>query len=577
MLNHIDKAHPETKPADTQAKITTIFCSTNQKKWPINDERALALTRDVCGYIVEELRPLTTVESKAFRRMMRRAEPSYEVPSRKYITANFLRKSYNEEAEKLKTEVESATMVGLTHDLWTSKATQSFGTFTAQFITEEFELKCKVLQTRCLKGSHTGAAIAESFLKCKEEWHIGDVIVTTDNAGNETKALDQLGWIHFGCLGHNINLAVRKALSNRKADNLVSKGRLLVGYFHRSTAANHILTEKQKIELHRPYQGHHLIQDCQTRWNSTYEMLARLIEQMPAIKAVAYSGEIPKDLRNLLFTDDEIEFAKSLCGILKGFKSATTALSSESQVTSSSILPSYVKFNKMLEEKPGDCDVVKKMKNEAEINFAKRQNFTEEQKRVLSLATVLDPRTKAFIETNVAEELLLNNGMPSVKEEPLDTAPAMVNDELPEAPTTSTQQGEIDASSIEVKEEPDTKRIKLEPQVGEQLAWLDDVIYVSSEPAQPSNLESESKSYLHEPATSQDPLTWWRTRKDAYPRLSSMARKYLAFPASSVSSERVFSLAGNIVTKKRSLLAEENIDMLIFLNKNKTFDASDFE
>lgn len=46
------------------------------------------------------------------------------------------------------------------------------------------------------------------------------------------------------------------------------------------------------------------------------------------------------------------------------------------------------------------------------------------------------------------------------------------------------------------------------------------------------------------------PLEWWAAHAGAYGELSSLARKYLATPATSVPCERLFSLAGNIIQKK---------------------------
>lgn len=75
-----------------------------------------------------------------------------------------------------------------------------------------------------------------------------------------------------------------------------------------------------------------------------------------------------------------------------------------------------------------------------------------------------------------------------------------------------------------------------------------------------------------------NPLLWWKEQQDL-PLLSSLAKRYLCIPATSVASERVFSTAGDIVSTKRSLLKHEHVDQLIFLKKNlpskKTEDNDD--
>ena len=53
-----------------------------------------------------------------------------------------------------------------------------------------------------------------------------------------------------------------------------------------------------------------------------------------------------------------------------------------------------------------------------------------------------------------------------------------------------------------------------------------------------------------------------------FPCLSEMAQKYLSCPPSSVESERLFSIGGNIITSKRNRLGADNSEKLMFLNYN---------
>ena len=65
-----------------------------------------------------------------------------------------------------------------------------------------------------------------------------------------------------------------------------------------------------------------------------------------------------------------------------------------------------------------------------------------------------------------------------------------------------------------------------------------------------------------------NPLLWWKSHDHTYTHLAELARRRLTSPGTSVPSERLFSAAGNLVSAKRNCLLSNNIDMLLFLNKN---------
>ena len=66
----------------------------------------------------------------------------------------------------------------------------------------------------------------------------------------------------------------------------------------------------------------------------------------------------------------------------------------------------------------------------------------------------------------------------------------------------------------------------------------------------------------------QDSLQWWRQHSSSLPILSRVARRYLNIPATSASSERIFSSAGLLVTKKRSVINSNTVAEVTFLQSN---------
>ena len=64
------------------------------------------------------------------------------------------------------------------------------------------------------------------------------------------------------------------------------------------------------------------------------------------------------------------------------------------------------------------------------------------------------------------------------------------------------------------------------------------------------------------------PFTWWETNQLRLPKLSKLAARFLSAPPSSVESERLFSVGGQIYTPRRNRLAAETGKKLMFLNFN---------
>ena len=66
----------------------------------------------------------------------------------------------------------------------------------------------------------------------------------------------------------------------------------------------------------------------------------------------------------------------------------------------------------------------------------------------------------------------------------------------------------------------------------------------------------------------EDPLAWWKKSMSRFPTLERIAREYLAIPAMSTLSEKMFSAARYLSSQRRSRLSGENLNQLVFLNKN---------
>ena len=68
-----------------------------------------------------------------------------------------------------------------------------------------------------------------------------------------------------------------------------------------------------------------------------------------------------------------------------------------------------------------------------------------------------------------------------------------------------------------------------------------------------------------------DLFEFWMQQCENFPQLFQLAKQVLIIPASNTCVERMFSVSGATVTEKRTRLAIEKIDKMIFLSRSLSY------
>ena len=80
-------------------------------------------------------------------------------------------------------------------------------------------------------------------------------------------------------------------------------------------------------------------------------------------------------------------------------------------------------------------------------------------------------------------------------------------------------------------------------------------------------LSSTSSTFMSPTQTSRG-LQWWQSHTSTFPVVAEVARRMLSIPATSVASGRLFSKAGDVITKKRNQLSLSCANRVLFLMEN---------
>lgn len=201
LLKHLKGQHSAVKLVEKISGAATnvtvepsaTTCPTPAKQQRLDFSRQIpttsgeGLNKLVAGYIVDEMLPISTVDSPSFRRIIERIPVQRNVclPHRKTF-ATYLEKEYATMEANLKATLETVQYVSTTADIWTANNKSYMGVTLHWINRDTLKHNKAALACKRLKGKHTFDVTASELEQIHSSYGLlNKVVVTvTDNASN---------------------------------------------------------------------------------------------------------------------------------------------------------------------------------------------------------------------------------------------------------------------------------------------------------------------------------------------------------------------------------------------------------
>ncbi|XP_017484856.1 PREDICTED: zinc finger BED domain-containing protein 4-like [Rhagoletis zephyria] len=230
--------------------------------------------------------------------------------------------------------------------------------------------------------------------------------VVTDNGGNIVRAtIDTFGETKYlSCLAHSVNLVMQSVLNAIEAvKNLIAKIKKIVMFFGQSNTAVYKLREAQAKDEYQLC----LIQDCPTRWNSTFDMIQRFLVLLYAVTCTLLS----LDGSPQMIFPAEVNLLKELVILLKPAKEVTLSISGEKYATGNKVLMLIDWFRTEVKKLQPISDVGKVVKTSLMSEIKKRLGCYETIRfqSLIGVAALFDPRFKrSYFPNDLYDAQVLN-------------------------------------------------------------------------------------------------------------------------------------------------------------------------
>ncbi|XP_073694418.1 uncharacterized protein [Garra rufa] len=525
----------------------------------------------VASYVVEEMLPLSTVESLSFRKIICKiqiAGTDQPFLDRKTF-AMYIDKCYAMMESELKKTFESIEYVSTTADIWTCHNKSYIG-MTAHWIDpSNFHREKAALACKRIKGRHTYDIVATEIEQVHSSYGLSEKAThysffllslltfreyepkpaaASDSEDEGSGEDEEVSFTdvqevlsteqdpghftlppHLRCASHTLNLIstvdIEKWLTVTNKTiyrSATAKCSALWTKASRSTVA---------AELVQSLCGKKLVVPTVTRWNSFHNAVARITEiSIPQLTTLC------SQLGVRAFSEREYKFLVEYCTVTKPLTKALDRLQGENDCYYGNLLPTLESLmSKTLALRPGLSEMMAKLPDVI-VQAIKTRFASVLESREGLLAAVTLPKFKLrWLREETRREALKTLLITECHASPLAAPHNEEHEVRPSQISPASSSSEDDFFVFE--EEQDSGFFGPDKEVMEYL-------------------KSGSEMGVLE----------------NFPRIKNLSLKYNTAPASSAPVERLFSLGSLVLTPRRNRLGDKRFERLLLMRYNHYFD-----
>jgi len=484
---------------------------------------------------------------------------------------------------------------------------------TSHYIDENFVLQEDLLDFTEVDWSHSGINLSEHIHEVLFKYDICEKLfcITTDNASNNDTTCEELSdrlyeshsinwnWEenHIGCLAHVLNLSVQAFLKNIKVTEMSEAERFALPSAAPAQSSRAPPPPAKKYSKHsrktqpkdtnppttintndldfastikklrkisaainwprsrtrdfwlfadaKRLKRMKAIQDNDTRWSATCNMIKRAVYLRPAIDPWIKTRE---ELQEFALSDREWELAEFLLRFLEPFRRATTTIQTAERPTLHKTFLMYEKlFNNLenvkaifekMEVVPEWFDEVRTAINTMWVKVKEHYSKTKNPSAYVD-ANILHPGRKLHLfkkkDSSFAE---VPDQAKIYENEARARFDKLYNNSISGKSTPEH------SNALKRKREMDSDGDSSDSSDNDELLKYNEFDHYLR--------IKRDKSVKH-------PLAWWGQNYGMFPKMGKWYRDVGPVPASSAGVEREFSMAGDIITKKRNRLSGKTI------------------
>ncbi|KAK9116002.1 hypothetical protein Sjap_014949 [Stephania japonica] len=489
--------------------------------------------------------PPSTLEDEWLVNSFRFANPMVKIWSGERFQAVFSEvfRSMREDIRSFLEQVNSKVSISL--DFWTSYEQVSYMSVTGHWIDENWSLHKVLLDVCHIPYPCLGIDIYHLLVKILKMYNLENRILccTHDNSQNAYHACHTLkenlddrkagSFCYIPCAARTLNLIIEDGL--RTAKPMIAKIREFVLVMNTSSAIS--ADFKYTTESYKEGSWEFPI-DASNRWSGNYTMLDIVRKAFKSMDAVIRKHEETLLSRNLLLSPVERNAIIVMHDYLEPFYKTTNNICSSKVPTIGLVLFFMDHVVEMIASRRDSRNIPDWLKSAAEEMAKKARSYNSQVYNIFTyMSAILDPRIKSEL---VPENLNADNYLEEARSHFLRN---YASSHFPSVPNGYNSLENEDGSSVSYAEEIARKRRRVS-----MTAASDELSQYLSEPPAPFTT---------------DVLEWWKVNASRYPRLSLMARDFLAVQATSVSPDELFCCKGDEIYKQKFCLPHASTQAIL--------------